>query len=192
MDAMKEAVFIAGPRAISRLPEAIISRLNTIIQKGFTVLVGDANGVDKAIQKHFAESGYKNVIVYVSGDRPRNNLGEWEVNFVHVEPGIKGFDFYAQKDKKMASDATYGLMLWNGESKGTFSNIVNLTKQGKKVAVYFTPSKTFYTLKDIEQTKKLLMACEKDTQKLLLPIMEKATPKVSVPQQISLFDKVRV
>ena len=47
----------------------------------------------------------------------------------------------------MASDATHGLMLWDGESRGTFTNINNLVSEGKPVVVYIGPSKSFINVK---------------------------------------------
>ena len=44
-------VFVAGSRQISRLPAEVRSRLDTMIEKGFQILVGDANGADKAVQR---------------------------------------------------------------------------------------------------------------------------------------------
>jgi len=40
------AVFVAGSPHISRLPAEATARLDTMIEKGFQVLVGDANGGD--------------------------------------------------------------------------------------------------------------------------------------------------
>lgn len=45
-------VFIAGPRAVPRLNKSIEERLQNIYYNNFTVLVGDANGADKAIQDY--------------------------------------------------------------------------------------------------------------------------------------------
>ena len=39
-------VFVAGSRQISRLPAEVKTRLDTMIEKGFQILVGDANGAD--------------------------------------------------------------------------------------------------------------------------------------------------
>lgn len=41
-------VFIAGPRAISKLNKRIEERLHNIYSMQMTVIVGDANGIDKA------------------------------------------------------------------------------------------------------------------------------------------------
>jgi predicted Rossmann fold nucleotide-binding protein DprA/Smf involved in DNA uptake len=60
-------IFIAGPRSVSKLNLKVATKLDNIINNDFTVLVGDANGVDKAIQKYCNEKEYGNVIVYATG-----------------------------------------------------------------------------------------------------------------------------
>jgi hypothetical protein len=69
---------------------------------------------------------------------------------------VTGFSFYAEKDKAMANHADYGFMIWNGESKGTLNNIINLAKQSKPVAVYFTPLQKFCYVKTMEDAQKLI------------------------------------
>ena len=61
-------VFVAGSRQISRLPSEVRSRLDTMIEKGFQILVGDANGADKAVQQYLADKSYPNVIVHFMKD----------------------------------------------------------------------------------------------------------------------------
>jgi hypothetical protein len=41
----------------------------------------------------------------------------------------------------MANAAEYGLMLWDGKSKGTINNIVNLSRYHKLVVVYVAPKR---------------------------------------------------
>ena len=127
-----------------------------IKNQNFTVLVGDANGIDVSVQEFYYALGYKNVIVYASNGKARNNVGNWKVQKVNVPKNVTGFDFYAQKDLQMSIDADYGLMVWNGKSRGTFNNIVNLTNQEKKVAVYVTTIKDFRYLSNPSQVKLML------------------------------------
>ena len=149
-------VFIAGPRAISKLNSEALKRIDNIINEQFTILVGDAAGVDKAVQNHCSEKQYRNVKIYASNGKARNNIGQWEVISIQIENHIKGFDFYAAKDLAMANEADYGFMVWNGKSRGTLNNIINLTLLNKKVLVYYTPDKEFYVLKSIDDVKELL------------------------------------
>ena len=170
-------IFIAGPRAVSRLSKAVEDRLHGIYTKGYTVLVGDASGVDKAVQKYFAGLDYAHVIVYASGGKARNNIRNWPVEAVHVADGVKGFAFYAAKDKAMADDADYGFMIWNGESKGTLNNVVNLLNGGKKALVYYLPNDNFVNVGSFEQLEELLKECPEETTALYNTLN---------PQQISI------
>ena len=61
----------------------------------------------------------------------------------------------------MASETDYGFMIWDGKSKGTLNNIINLLKENKKVLVYFSPNKEFYKLITFDDLEKLLARCEK-------------------------------
>jgi len=62
-------VFLSGSRKISRLDEDVRKRLSTIVEKKFRVIVGDANGADKAFQTYLAGMDYANVTVFCSGER---------------------------------------------------------------------------------------------------------------------------
>ena len=48
---------------------------------------------------------------------------------------MEGREFYTLKDMKMADDADYGLMIWDGKSKGTLKNIEEMKKNNKKFFV---------------------------------------------------------
>jgi hypothetical protein len=104
-------VFVAGSRQISRLPAEVRTRLDTMIEKGFQILVGDANGADKAVQRYLADKSYPNVLVHGMKDHCRNNVGNWPPREVSAPRGAKGFNSYSLKDRAMAEAAEYGLML---------------------------------------------------------------------------------
>lgn len=152
-------MFIAGPRAVRTLNEKVKNRIDKVMESDFTVLVGDAAGIDKQIQMYCHSVGYSNVKVFASNGKVRNNIGKWTVKNVKVPPNIRGFDFYATKDLEMAKEADYGFMIWNGKSKGTYNNMVNLFKYNKKVLLYMIPNKQFYvlnTIKKVHEIKKEL------------------------------------
>jgi hypothetical protein len=48
------------------------------------------------------------------------------------------FFYHTAKDLAMAESADCGFMLWDGLSKGTLNNILNLLERGKKSVVYFS------------------------------------------------------
>lgn len=138
-----KAAFVGGSRRLSRLNDAIRQRLALIVQRRLWVYVGDANGADKALQQFFASHKYDRVVVYHVGHRHRNNVGHWQTRPVDPPAGARGFEYYAAKDIQMASDASYGLMLWDGVSRGTLANIRGLVTQGKPVAVYVSSQRRF-------------------------------------------------
>lgn len=149
-------VFIAGSRQISRLPAEVKVRVDTMIEKGFQILVGDANGADKAVQTYLAAKAYPHVLVHCMERHCRNNVGSWSTREVAAPKGARGFDFYSVKDRMMADAAEYGLMLWDGKSKGTINNVVNLSRVGKPVVVYIAPKKQFLTVKAFDDLRGVL------------------------------------
>jgi hypothetical protein len=149
-------VFVAGSRKITRLPAEVRGRLDTMIEKGFQILVGDANGADKAVQRYLAEKAYPNVLVHCMENHCRNNVGNWPIRQVSAPSGARGFDYYSLKDLAMADAAEYGLMLWDGKSKGTINNVVTLSRRNKPIVVYVAPSKSFQTVRALEDLKDVL------------------------------------
>ena len=63
----------------------------------------------------------------------------------------------------MADAAEYGLMLWDGKSKGTVNNVVNLSRDHKPVVVYIAPNRQFRTIKTFDDLKGLLAQGDSDS-----------------------------
>jgi hypothetical protein len=127
-------VFISGSMSISKLPEEATVKLDNIIEKEINVLIGDANGVDLQVQKYLQEKNYSNVTIYYNGNKIRNNIGHWKTKFIDAKFTMRHL-FYAEKDKAMVKDTDYGLMIWDGKSKGTLNNIKNMHAAQKKFYV---------------------------------------------------------
>ncbi len=136
-------VFIGGSRRLSRLNDQVRAKLAEIAERELHVLIGDANGADRAVQAQLAEWKYQNVTVYFVGANPRNNEGAWSLSRIAVSGRKRGFEFYAIKDRQMAHDADCGLMIWDGESRGTLANVQNLVSEDKPVAVYVSKQRRF-------------------------------------------------
>ncbi|MBY3517267.1 putative addiction module antidote protein [Rhizobium laguerreae] len=166
-------VFIGGSRHISRLPAQAKERLNNIIENGHEVVVGDANGADKAVQKHFLDAAYEKVTVFCCGDKPRNNLGEWRTQNITPPKHVKGFQFYAAKDREMAREADFGFMIWDGKSPGTVLNVLRLIRAGKKAVLLNVPEESPVTFKTREQWSEFLARCSADLRENL---RDRATP----------------
>jgi len=153
----KAKVFIAGSRRISRLNKEVHQRIKNVTDKGLTILVGDANGVDKAVQQFLRRIAYEKVIVFCMQGSCRNNIGDWRTQTVVPPAGVhRGFEYYAEKDKAMSAEADFGLMLWDGNSRGTFRSAIDLVGRGKPTVMYVAPLKSFWSLRDISDLERLL------------------------------------
>jgi adenine-specific DNA-methyltransferase len=141
---------------LTRLNKDVKRRLDNIIEKGRTVFVGDANGADKAVQRYFADEEYGRVEVFCIGGSCRNNVGNWLTREIAVPPGSRrDFAYYSAKDRAMGKEADCALMLWDGKSRGTLTNIRDLVGQAKPVVVYIAPNKSFVTIRESGQLETL-------------------------------------
>jgi len=149
-------VFISGSMRIKNLDKKVLNRINNIVSSDYQVIVGDANGVDCSIQEYLKSKETKLVVVYCSGDQPRNNIGHWELEKTHTNaaPGTRAF--YTAKDIKMAKDCDYGLMIWDAKSTGTLSNSIELLKRKKISLVFVNKVKEFLKVKDVSDLEKLI------------------------------------
>jgi hypothetical protein len=148
-------VFIGGSRRLGRINAELSHRLDNIIEKQLRVLVGDANGFDRAAQAYLAEHGYPLVVVYCTAGECRNNVGEWPVHAVEYQGRDRGLEFYTAKDDAMLRDADYGLFAWDGKSKGTVRNIRKMAEQGKPCVVYISPVKKYVTVRNSKDASAL-------------------------------------
>ena len=157
-------VFIGGSRKIGRLNESLRKRIDRMIEKNLQILLGDANGADKAVQTYLDERRYRNVQVFCSAGDCRNNVGCWVVRSISTPHTRRDFDFYTAKDAAMAEEADLGFMLWDGQSSGTIVNAARLVAAGKSVVVYVAPENAFRTLKLQSDLEKLLSPCSSQTR----------------------------
>lgn len=154
------AVFLGGSRRLPHLNSVVQARLRNLIASRHRILVGDANGADKAAQSFFASEDYRDVVVYCMDGNCRNNIGKWPVKSVDSCGRRKDFSYFALKDAEMSREADYGFMLWDGKSKGTLNNVLNLLQQNKSVLVYFSPTHSFVPIKNGEDVDRLVAKCD--------------------------------
>jgi len=150
-------VFISGSIRIKKLDKNVTERINNIINYQYDVIVGDANGVDTSIQSYLNENEVKSVEVYCTGNKPRNNLGQWSIKSVDTDakPGTRAF--FTAKDLAMAKDCDYGFLVWDTKSTGTLSNTIELLKRDKYSLVYINKIKKFTKIKKVEDLEELLL-----------------------------------
>ncbi len=149
-------VFISGSMKIKNLDSNVLARINNIVDSNYQVIVGDADGVDSSIQKYLESKQTKSVVVYCSGEKPRNNIGQWLTEKIHttVTPGTRAF--FTAKDIRMAEDCDYGLMVWDAQSTGTLNNALELLKRKKISLVYINKTKKFLKVKEASDLEKLV------------------------------------
>lgn len=176
-------IFIGGSRGIKTLDENVYNCLVAFYKssiykiyetgKGDEVLIGDAEGVDILVQEFYHKLKRSSVTVFACEGKARHNAGGWKVENIAVESTVKDFSYYSQKDKAMAKAADCGFMIWNGKSKGTLCNIINLIQLNKPVTVYFTPTKELFSIKNIKELTDLIKMCCENTQSMYVNMMRK-------------------
>lgn len=149
-------VFIAGSITIKHLDVKVQERILNIMHQNFDVIVGDADGVDTAIQQFLMDMHYTRVTVFCTGDTPRNNLGNWPVNNVksYSKPGSRAY--FTAKDIAMAKVADSGLMIWDTKSTGTLSNVISLLEDKKFSRIFISSLSAFLVVKNVETLDALL------------------------------------
>jgi hypothetical protein len=71
----------------------------------------------------------------------------------------RGWQYFATKDLAMAKAASYGFMIWDGRSKGTVNNLLNLLHFGKVCLLYKTGDKDFVTVRNASDLRAVLAKC---------------------------------
>lgn len=158
-------IFIGGSKMISELDKNVKERLKEIIKNNYDVLIGDCWGLDTAAQKFFAENCYRNVTIYVTGEKVRNNVGFNVCNI--ADNGAEGFEFFRQKDIAMANNADCGFMIWDKKSKGTLQNIIDLLNQKKPVEIYLNDEKTLKRVDEINSLAEVIYEAYDDVMEAL-------------------------
>ena len=182
LDQVINTIFLGGSRRVSRLPELCRNRLDTIIAGGHRIVVGDASGVDKAVQKHILGRGYEAVTVFCTGPSARNNVGGWSIEHVVPPKAARGFAFYAAKDREMARAADFGLMIWDGESPGTLLNVLRLVRAGKIAVLHNARTDTVTNFKGSADWDAFIKDCDPE---IVREVGARATPEEwsGVPQE---------
>jgi len=180
-------VFVGGSRCVTSLDPEVRQELDAIIRDGDNVLIGDANGADKAVQRYLHTHGYDRVQVFYVKGTCRNNLGSWPVRSVAPPHRRKDFGYYAAKDEEMADKAARGFMLWDGRSPGTLANVFRLLKQAKRSLVYEVPRKQFIRVENETDWQQLLSRCALEVRRRFRERVCPDAVKLHAPRQLALF-----
>jgi hypothetical protein len=171
-------VFIAGSMAIKHLDYKVQERLMNIITLGHDIVVGDADGVDTSIQQFLWEEHVERVTVFCTGDKARNNVGNWPLQQVSTyhKPGSRAF--FTVKDVAMAEAADSGLMIWDSKSTGTLTNVCELLSRKKNSLVFVNKDKAFQVVKDADSLEALL-------DRMATPARLKADTKIGLTEKLA-------
>ena len=172
-------VFISGSKNIytdnqdSVLFNELHISLDKLISEGADIVIGDCVGVDKMAQEYLNGTGYRQVTVYSSGNRKssRCNIGKWETKEYKVK-ARNAYTMRVEKDFHMSENADEGIAFWNGESKGTFINMICLAAQGKKCRVYLVKDDKWITINALEDLREMVGDEGKIDESTIREVME--------------------
>ncbi|WP_187367244.1 hypothetical protein [Massilia mucilaginosa] len=149
-------IFIAGSIKIKHLHDEVQARIMNILAMQYDVVVGDAGGADSAIQQFLSDQGAARVMVYCSGEHPRNNIGRWPVHQVATYHAKRSRAWFTAKDVAMAQAADLGLMVWDGISTGTLSNVVELLARKRNSLVFTNTDRQFHRILSVDDLQALV------------------------------------
>ena len=139
-----DKVFVSGKVSYDKtLSKKVRGELDGAMKAGSKILVGDAPGADTRVQDYLAKSNYKNVTVYTSDGKARNNVGEWKEKNI----GLNLKDDRkrrAQKDKRMAYAATKAIVIMPEDDRPDSAMSKNL----QRLKAYGVPTTLYDFMSD--------------------------------------------
>ena len=150
-------IVLGGSRHLEFIPNEIADQLFDWMENSTEFLIGDAPGTDRAFQKFLHSKKYSTVTIYSSAGEIRNNLGNWQVE--KVESGLKSKSnaAHAFKDRKMSRLADIGLMIWDSQSAGTLSNVIDLVDQQKECYMWLAAESELCRFDNLKSLDKFLL-----------------------------------
>lgn len=178
-------IFISGSMRIKKLDPKVKDRIDNIVHSDFSILLGDADGVDASIQELLNSKGYTKVTIFCSGDKVRNNIGRWKVEKIQTDYQKNTRLFFTAKDIQMAKECDYGFMVWDSKSTGTLSNVYELLSQGKKSLVFVNKLKAFKKIGKVTDFEDLLSVMSTSA-------FEKADKKIHLNKKIQELKQLKM
>ncbi len=181
---------LGGSRHLQRVPQNLVELLQEWNDSDVQFLVGDAPGADTAFQQVLKNLGSKSVTIYTSAGYVRNNLGSWPSREIDSGLQSKSSAVHAFKDRFMISQADSGLMLWDCESAGTLSNVIDLVEAGKSCRIWVALDSELYNFDNQPSLEKWLLLYPEVTQEAQkrLKTFRRRETKRSETGQPALFE----
>ncbi len=143
---------LCGKEENAILTNEVKKYLDQRMSSGDSLLIGSDPGVDVIVQKYISSARYKQVTIYQTGSREDQNTGGWkEKRFRKNE--INPVLLRTEKNFAMVEDAEEGLVIWNGESIGTFITMLCLLAQRKKCRLYMINEHKWIHINAIEELR---------------------------------------
>jgi len=115
------------------LPIEVKKRIDKAVERGMTIIVGEAAGACRLYQDYLKSRGYKNVVVG-HAVRLRYNAGSWKDRQY-------GRDL-KERERKMIEDCNSAVVIWMNNSSVIAENLELLKRLGKPTYLYECSSET--------------------------------------------------
>ena len=184
-------VVLGGSRYVHSLPYEIETLLINGIQNSNKYFVGDAPGIDTAFQEFLRKKSYQYVKVFSSAGYIRNNLGNWESELIDAGLKSKSNAVHAFKDRHMCTMADRGMMIWDGKSAGTLSNVIDLVAQGKSCDIWVAQNSeliNFDSSSDLDKWSSDFPDALIEAKKRLSTFYNRQNRKIKLSSQLGLFE----
>lgn len=151
-------VMIAGSHTIQEAADPVRAMISRLCGKNSSFLVGDHSGLDTVLQNYLLDMHTDRVTIYTSRARPHHNLGGWGIRRLRDDNPWIGMPRNLQNTLSMADAADGGIVLWDGQSMGSFYVMARLLARGCQVWVYLPEKGRSHTLRTSQDLEKLLQA----------------------------------
>ena len=72
-------IFIGGSKMISDIDDNVRKSIDEFMRCNHKIIIGDCWGIDAAVQEYLWKNNYDKVTIYSSGNKVRNNIGDYKV-----------------------------------------------------------------------------------------------------------------
>jgi hypothetical protein len=118
---------------VREMPVEVKERIDEAIERGLTIIVGEASGANRLYQDYLNAKGYRNVVVG-HAVRLRYNVGNWKD--VQYGKDLK------ERERKMIEDCDSAIVIWMNNSGVIAENLELLKRLGKPTYLYECSSET--------------------------------------------------
>jgi len=115
------------------LPLVVKDRIDDAMERGVTIIVGEAPGTSRLYQDYLKSKGYRDVIVG-HAIRLRYNAGNWKD--MQYGKNLK------ERERKMIEDCDFAIVIWMNNSSVIAKNLELLKRLGKPTFLYECSSET--------------------------------------------------